>query len=109
MSKLHDLFPQADDLLSLSSEALAPILLRIGAAERQSGSMFWPPIVLQVTIGSGMSAEGQHAYPHDRQREVDRLVTETWELLRHERLIQPAADTNGQNGWMELSRTVRRH
>jgi len=103
MSKLHDLFPSADSLLELTPDALAPILLRVVAGERQRG-MFWPLIVTQVTIGSGMTAEGQHAYPHHKQREVDALVAETFELLRRMGMIHPAPDTNGQNGWMVLSR-----
>jgi len=103
MSKLHDLFPSAENLLELTPDALAPILLRVVAGERQRG-MFWPPIVTQVTIGSGMTAEGQHAYPHHKQREVDALVAETFELLRRMGMIHPAPDTNGQNGWMVLSR-----
>ena len=103
MSKLHDLFPTAESLLELAPDALAPILLRIVAAERQRG-MFWPPIVTQVTVGSGMTAEGQHAYPQHKQHQVDALMGETFELLRRMGMIHPAPDTNGQNGWMVLSR-----
>jgi uncharacterized protein (TIGR02391 family) len=103
MSKLHELFPTAEALLELAPEMLAPTLLRIAASERQRG-MFWPSNVLQVTIGSGMTAEGQHAYPHHKQAQVDALVGETWELLRRTGMIHPAPDTNGQNGWMVLSR-----
>jgi hypothetical protein len=101
MSKLHELFPTAEALLEQTPETLARTLLRIGASERQQG-MFWPPNVLQVTIGSGMSAEGQHAYAHHQQHQVDALVGETWELLRRTGILHPAPDTNGQNGWMVL-------
>jgi uncharacterized protein (TIGR02391 family) len=104
MSKLHDLFPTADALLEQPPETLAPILLRIGAAERQSGGMFWPDSILQVTVGFGMNAEHQHAYPFHKQRQVEALVTETWELLRRNGLIVPASGMNGQNGWMILTR-----
>jgi uncharacterized protein (TIGR02391 family) len=103
MSKLHELFPTAESLLELTPNTLAAILLRVVASERQRG-MFWPPIVTQITIGSGMTAEGQHAYPHHKQHQVDALVAETFELLRRMGMIHPAPDTNGQNGWMVLSR-----
>jgi uncharacterized protein (TIGR02391 family) len=103
MSKLHELFPTAESLLELTPDTLAPLLIRIVAAERQRG-MFWPPIVTQVTIGSGMTAEGQHAYPHAKQHQVDALVAETFELLRRMGMIHPAPDVNGQHGWMVLSR-----
>jgi hypothetical protein len=55
MSKLHERFPTAESLLALTPEVLAPILLQIVADERQRG-MFWPQNVLQVTVGSGMTA-----------------------------------------------------
>jgi uncharacterized protein (TIGR02391 family) len=103
MSKLHDLFPTADSLLAHSAESLAPFLLAIGAAERQNG-MFWPPIVLQETVGTGMAAENQHAYPFHKQRQVDALVGETWALLERMGMIHPAPDINGRNDFMVLSR-----
>jgi uncharacterized protein (TIGR02391 family) len=104
MDTLFSLFPSADDLLVLSPETLAPVLLRLGAAQRQHNGMFWPEGVTQVAVGTGMTAEYQHGYPHHKQREVDRLVNETWEYLRQERMIHPAPDINGRNGWMVLSR-----
>jgi uncharacterized protein (TIGR02391 family) len=104
MERLHSLFPTADSLLELSPEALAPILLRLGAAERQHAGMFWPPGVTQITVGSGMAAESQHAYPHYKQHQVDALVNEAWEWLRREGMMLPAPDVNGNNGWMVLSR-----
>jgi uncharacterized protein (TIGR02391 family) len=104
MARLHSLFPTAESLLEQTPKTLAPILLRLGAAERQPGGMFWPQTVTQTTIGSGMVAETQHAYPHHKQREVDTLINEAWEYLRREGMILPAPDINGVNGWMVLSR-----
>jgi uncharacterized protein (TIGR02391 family) len=103
MSELHEKFPNADDLLALTPDALAPILLRIAANARQSGGMFVPSSVLTVTFGSGMTAERGPIYPHHKNQQVERLVGETWELLRREGMIHPAPDINGQNGWMVLS------
>ena len=105
MSKLHELFPTAEALLEQTPETLAPILLNIGAAMRQPASgMFWPDTVLQVTLGSGMAAEHQHAYPFPKQRQVDALIAETWALLQRMGMIHPAPGINGQNGHMVLSR-----
>jgi uncharacterized protein (TIGR02391 family) len=103
MSKLHELFPTADALLEQTPETLAPILLRIVAAQRQSAG-FWPPAVTEVTVGSGMATESQHTYPYHKQRQVDELVNETFERLRREGMILPAPGINGANGWMVLSR-----
>jgi hypothetical protein len=104
MEKLRTLFPTAESLLEFTPEALASVLLRLGAAERQAGGMFWPPVVTQITVGSGMATEHQHAYPFHKQRQVDALVNEAWECLRRDGMILPAPDINGQNGWMVLSR-----
>jgi hypothetical protein len=46
-------------------------LPRVVAGDRPRG-MFWPSIVTQTTIGSGMTAEGQHAYAHHKQHQVAR-------------------------------------
>jgi uncharacterized protein (TIGR02391 family) len=103
MSKLYKLFPTADALLAQTPQNLAPILLSIAAAERQNG-MFWPPVVLQVTVGTGITTEHQHAYPFHKQRQVDDLVGETWALLERMGMIHPASEPNGRNGYMVLSR-----
>jgi uncharacterized protein (TIGR02391 family) len=105
METLYSLFPNADSLLQLSPEDLAPILLRLAADKRQQhNGMFWPPGVVEITVGYGMTAEKQHAYPPQKQRQVDALVNEAWECLRRDRMILPAPDINGQHGYMVLSR-----
>jgi uncharacterized protein (TIGR02391 family) len=102
MSKLHERFPDADELLALSPDILAPILLSLAAAERQNG-MFVPDNLLTATFGSGMTAERGPIYPHHKTQQIARLVGETFELLRRDGMIHPAPDTSGQYGWMVLS------
>ena len=80
------------------------MLLRIAAAQRQTGGMFVPSSVTQITVGTGMAMEYQHGYPHHKQRQVDAVLNETWEYLRRAGMILPAPDINGQHGWMVLSR-----
>jgi hypothetical protein len=80
------------------------MLLGIAADARQNG-IFWPDGVTQVTVGSGITAERQHAYPRARapkHREVDVLVAETFELLRRTGMILPAPGQPA--GFMVLSR-----
>jgi uncharacterized protein (TIGR02391 family) len=103
MESLHSLFPNADDLLALSPDDLAPILLRLGAARRHGG-IFEPHSVPQITVGSGMMTENQHAYPPLKQREIDKLLSETWELLRRDGMLIPAPGINGVHGFLMLSR-----
>jgi uncharacterized protein (TIGR02391 family) len=102
METLQSLFPNVDDLLAVSVEDLAPVLLRLGAAKRQNG-MFWPEGVTDITIGSGMAAAIQQPYPHHKKRQVDALMNEGWERLRRDGLILPAPGINGSNGFMVLS------
>jgi uncharacterized protein (TIGR02391 family) len=103
MATLQSFFPTADDLLAVSTEDLALVLLRLGAERRQRG-MFWPMSVTDMTVGSGIATETQHVYPHNKRSQIDALVNEGWERLRRDGLILPAPDINGANGFMVLSR-----
>lgn len=105
MSELHDKFPDADELLAMTPETLAPILLRIAANARQGGGMFTPSSLLTATFGSGMTTERGHIYPHHKNQKVEKLVGETLELLRREGMIHQSPDINGQYGWMVFSST----
>ena len=107
MSGLHDLFPKPDDLLALTPDALAPILLRLAAENLQPGGMVTLDHITHVTVGMGMAAEQVHAYGFAQRHMVDALVNETWEYLRQNGFILPAPGFNGQNGWMVLSRKGR--
>src|SRR5216684_2478127 len=102
MSELHEKFPNADDLLVLTPDAFAPILLRIAANARQNG-MFVPSSILIMTFGSGMTSERGPIYPRPKNQQVESLVGETFALLSREGMIHPAPSINGQHGWMVLS------
>ncbi|MBB4377059.1 TIGR02391 family protein [Bradyrhizobium sp. SBR1B] len=102
MGELHERFPNADELLALTPDAFAPILLRIAANARQNG-MFVPSSILTMTFGSGMTSERGPIYPHPKNQQVESLVGETIALLGREGMIHPAPGTNGQYGWMVLS------
>ena len=62
METLQSLFPNADDLLAMKPEELAPILLKLAAARRQQAG-FWPDTVTQVTTGTGMATTAVGGYP----------------------------------------------
>jgi uncharacterized protein (TIGR02391 family) len=103
METLFSLFPTAEALSEMTPEDLAPILLRLARNHRQSGVMFWPESVPQITTGTGMTATNEFGYPYHTKAKVQALLTETWEYLRREGYIIPAPDTNGRNGWMVLT------
>ena len=102
METLQSLFPTAEDLLGVSPEALAPILLQLAAA--RGGQMFQPEGVTQITIGTGYTASNELGYPAHKKLQIEALLNQGWSILRHERLIIPAPGYNGTIGHMVLSR-----
>jgi uncharacterized protein (TIGR02391 family) len=102
MDTLFSLFPTPEPLLELTPDELAPILLQLAKARRQSG-MFWPSSVPQVTVGTGMTSANEFGYPYHTKARVETLLNETWAYLSREGYIMPAPDTNGRNGWMVLT------
>lgn len=92
MEALPTLVKDVDVLLALAPEELAPILLRIVRSRLQNG-MFHPD---SIVYGP--------SYPSHRLKEVEVALSEAWQWLRINMLIVPASGTNGQNGWIVLSR-----
>jgi uncharacterized protein (TIGR02391 family) len=66
--------------------------------------MFWPSSVAEVTIGSGLATTSEFSYPYEKKQQIDSLLGEAWECLRRDRLIMPAPDQNGRNGYMVLTK-----
>jgi hypothetical protein len=102
MTTLSELFPTAEALLEVSPEDLAPVLLRLGAAQRQNG-MFTREAVAVVGI-TGMAHEKHFAYAMHKKPQIDALINEAWKVLDRDGLILRAPGMNGVNGWMVLSR-----
>jgi len=50
-----------------------------------------------------MAATNEFGYPYHTKAKVQARLAETWEYLRREGYIMPAADTNGRNGYMMLT------
>ncbi len=101
METLLTYFPTADDLLAMSPDDLAPILLRLAA---RAGAMFWPNAVAEIKQGTGMATTLEFAYPHHKKPQINALLGEAWEKLRRDGLIMPAPDQNGRNGYMVLTK-----
>ena len=104
MESLLKFFPTADELLAESPDDLAPILLRLAA---RAGPMFWPDAVAEIKQGTGMATSIEFAYPYHKKAQVTALLGEAWEKLRRDGFIMPAADQNGRNGYMVLTRDAR--
>jgi uncharacterized protein (TIGR02391 family) len=101
METLLTIFPTADDLLAMSPEELAPVLLKLAG---RAGAMFWPSAVAEIKQGTGLATTIEFAYPFHKKHQVEGLLNESWECLRRDGLIMPAPDQNGRNGYMVLTR-----
>jgi uncharacterized protein (TIGR02391 family) len=102
MDTLYSLFPTADQLLALSPEDLAPVLLSLARARRQgpemmfeSNSVTQPPSITGEPVG----------YLFHYKTAVDGLLNEAWNCLRRDAMIVPAPGINGLHGWMVFTRS----
>lgn len=95
METLFSLFPDVDELLKVSPEDLAPVLLKLALPQLQSAG-FVPSAVTQVSGGDAIAGKD---YPFHKKPAVDQLVNRTWNWIEREGFIEPAAGMNGQHGW----------
>jgi len=89
-SPLQKLIPKAEDLLRMSFEQLAPVLLKLAYDQRQQAG-FIPNAVCNMTISEG--------YPGHKKHEVDTYLARTWNWIERRALIEPSPGINGQHGW----------
>ncbi len=89
-SPLQKLIPKAEDLLRMSVEQLAPILLRLARDQLQSAG-FTTDAISTVTVNDG--------YPGWKKGEVDTHLARTWNWIERKGLIEPSPGMNGQHGW----------
>jgi uncharacterized protein (TIGR02391 family) len=105
LTTLQSLIPDVEVLTTLAPEELAETLLQLARSNLQNG-MFHPGNLAISYSGSGMEATLTPAY-RTHEANVELALAEAWNWLRVTGLIVPAPDTNGQNGWMVLSRRAR--
>jgi uncharacterized protein (TIGR02391 family) len=98
MDTLRSLFPTADALLAVSSDDLAPTLLRLAAA-RVQGAGFQ----IDGLIDEGSLTGERDAYPYYKKAQIEAHVHDGWESLRRDGLIGPSPGMNGRNGWMTIT------
>ncbi len=100
MTTLPQLIPDVEILLALAPEELAPILLKIAKDNRQNG--LFHPQNFDSMYGSRHS--GLPSYPNNRHDEIHIAVSEAWNWLKVNALVVPASGTNGNNGYVVISR-----
>ncbi|MDO9371676.1 MAG: TIGR02391 family protein [Gammaproteobacteria bacterium] len=100
MNTLTSLIPDVNILLELAPEELAEILLQLANEHKQNG-LIHPQALLTQINGAHGEADG---YPQSRRKDAELAFSEAWNWLTVHGLLVPDTGTNGNNGWMRLSR-----
>ena len=103
MATLTSLISDVDVLVALAPEELAEVVLRL-AHERLRNN----PVHLQSIASDIHGTPGTtDGYPQNRKRDAELALAEAWNWLSVQGLLIPQPGTNGNNGWMFLSRRAR--
>lgn len=103
MATLISIVPDVDVLVALAPEELAEIVLRLAHKRRQNDLVHLQSITSDIHGRSGAS----DGYPQSRKRDAELALAEAWNWLSVQGLLIPEPGTNGNNGWMLLSRRAR--
>ena len=96
---LPSLIPDADVLLGLAPEELGEVLLRLAKEHIQNRNIHFQSIASQIRGTPG----GPSGYPN-RHDEIEFALAEAWNWLTVQGLLIPTPGSNGNNGWMRLTR-----
>lgn len=102
-SLLERIIPSVDMLLSLAPEELGYVLLKV-IHENVPNARFHPDSLLQDSFLRNLDKPSEY---YRREREIEPAIAEAWQWLRINILIVPDSGTNGENGFMILSRRGR--
>jgi uncharacterized protein (TIGR02391 family) len=91
--------PDADVLLALEPEELAPTLLRTAKAANQFHIQ-----ALSHILFERHDPAMETRFPRSKRNEVELAIGEAWNWLQVNGVIVPASGTNGTNGWMVITR-----
>lgn len=105
MATLTSVIPDVDVFVALAPEELAEVVLRL-AHERQGNS----GLVHLQSIASDIHGTpgAPDGYPQNRKNDAELALAEAWNWLSVQGLLVPEPGTNGNNGWMLLSRRARK-
>lgn len=100
MATLTSLIPDVNVIVSLAQEELAEVLLQLAKEHRQNRLIHPQALMSHISGTPGMS----DGYPQNRRREAEVAFAEAWNWLTVQGLLIPEPGSNGNNGWMLLSR-----
>jgi hypothetical protein len=103
MATLISIVPDVDVLVAIAPEELAEIVLRLAHERRQNNLVHLQFITSDINGRPGAS----DGYPQSRKRDAELALAEAWNWLSVQGLLIPEPGTNGNNGWMLLSRRAQ--
>lgn len=103
MATLKSLIPDAEVLLSLVTEELAEVVLRLASEHMQGNNIHFQFLGPQINGSSGVD----DGYPQNRRNDIELAVAEAWNWLVVQGLLIRQPGINGNNGWMVLSRRAK--
>jgi uncharacterized protein (TIGR02391 family) len=103
MATLTSLISDVDVLVALAPEELAEVVLRLAHERLQNNPVHLQSIASDIH-GTPGTTDG---YPQNRKRDAELALAEAWNWLSVQGLLIPQPGTNGNNGWMFLSRRAR--
>ena len=100
---LFSCFPNADDLVTLGPEDLAPVLLRLAVPRLQSAGVQFEAVIETPII----EVQAGRDWPFYKKPDVIQASKRAWKWLDREGFIEPAAGMNGRNGWYNITEKGR--
>lgn len=104
MTTLTSIIPDVDVFVALAPEELAEVVLQLLNVRREQNGLIHPQSIASDIYGTPGASNG---YPQNRQRDAELALAEAWNWLSVQGLLIPEPGTNGNNGWMILSRRAR--
>lgn len=100
MAYLTEIFPDADLLIQLAPEDLAPVVLNLAKDALQNGKVHPQAIFQQV---HGPNNDYSKGYPQGKKQAAEDALNQAWNWLQRNGLVIPQAGINGNNGWHEIT------
>lgn len=104
MATLTSLIPDVDVLVSIATEEVAEVVLRLADEHKQNNLAHLQSIASQINGTPGAN----NGYPQNRRKEAELAIAEAWNWLLVQGLLIPEPGINGTNGFMLLSRRAKK-
>lgn len=104
MATLTSIIPDVDVFVALAPEELAEVVLQLSNERWGQNGLIHLQSIASDIHGTPGASDG---YPQNRKRDAELALAEAWNWLSVQGLLIPEPGTNGNNGWMLLSRRAR--